>query len=203
MMARPSIQRRTPDHDGGVSLVELLVVLVLLAILAASGVPATRALVDAGQARQAAGFVASRLRIAKQHAVFRTAAEGLVFDWDGDRWTFRVCRDGNGNGLRRRELSTGPDQCVEGPYALDDLFPRVRVDVDGSLRGPGGEAGSDDPVRFGRSDMASFTPAGTATAGSLYLRSAMGVQYAVRVAGLNGRTRILRFDPGTGRWQEI
>jgi prepilin-type N-terminal cleavage/methylation domain-containing protein len=196
--------RRDPVHDDhGLSLIEVLFVLLLASLLAATTVPGAQALIDGGQARQAAGFVAARLRAARQHAVFQTAAEGLVFDWVGDRWTFRVCRDGNGNGLRRRELSAGPDRCVEGPYAIDDLFPNVQVAVDGSLRGPGGEPGNVDPVRFGRSDIASFSPAGTASAGSLYLRSALGVQYAVRVAGINGRTRVLRYDTATGRWREI
>lgn len=203
MTTHPRSCRWLAASDAGLSFVEVLVVLVLVSALAAASLPGARALIDASQARHAAAFIASRLRSAKQHAVFQTAAEGLVFDLQGDRWTFRVCRDGNGNGLRRKELSAGPDWCVEGPHALQDLFPEVQVAVDGSLRGPGGEPGNDDPVRFGRSDIASFTPAGTATAGSLYLRSAMGVQYAVRVAGINGRTRIFRFDSGTGRWREI
>jgi prepilin-type N-terminal cleavage/methylation domain-containing protein len=202
-MALPRRASWLRTSDDGVSLIELLVVLVLSSLLVAIGLPGTKAVIDAGQARQAAGFVASRLRTAKHHAVFQTASEGLVFDVSGGRWTFRICRDGNGNGLRRRELSAGPDDCIEGPYAIETLFPKVTVAVDGSLRGPGGEPGNDDPVRFGRSDIASFSPEGTATAGSLYLRSALGVQYAVRVAGMNGRTRVLRFDPATGTWREI
>jgi prepilin-type N-terminal cleavage/methylation domain-containing protein len=195
--------RAGAEGESGLTLVELLVVLAIGTVLLGLGVAGSRTVIDAGRARQAAGFVVARMRTAKHHAVFRTAAEGLVFDRIGSRWTFRVCRDGNGNGIRRAELAGGVDACVEGPYAIETLFPDVRVAVDSSVPPPGGGKGSTDPVRFGVSDVASFTPAGTATAGTLYLRSALGVQYAVRVAGINGRTRVLRFDPALGRWREI
>ena len=38
--------------------------------------------------------------------------------------------------------------------------------------------------RLGASDIASFSPEGSATAGSVYLRSARGLQYAVRVGNV-------------------
>jgi len=50
--------------------------------------------------------------------------------------------------------------------------------------------------------MASFSAAGTSTAGSLWLQSAGGTQYMVRVAGITGRVRILRFDIGSGEWRD-
>jgi hypothetical protein len=43
------------------------------------------------------------------------------------------------------------------------------------------------------------TPDGTATSGSLYLHGRER-QYAVRILGATGRTRVLRFDRGLGRW---
>jgi hypothetical protein len=83
------------------------------------------------------------------------------------------------------------------------MFPGVRVAVDGSLRGPGGEPPSPDPVRFGASNIASFSSSGSCTAGSLFLRSSQNVQYAVRIAGVTGRTRILRYNPAAGTWDEM
>jgi hypothetical protein len=81
------------------------------------------------------------------------------------------------------------------------MFPGVSFDVDPSLRGPDGEPGSADPVRFGVSDIASFSPEGTGSAGSLYLRSARGQQFAVRVGNITGRTRILKYDIASGTWR--
>jgi hypothetical protein len=104
--------------------------------------------------------------------------------------------------LRRADVTRGADRCVEGPIDLATQFSGVSIDVDPTLRGPDGEAGSADPVRLGASNLASFSAAGTCTAGSIYLRSARGEQYAVRLAGVNGRTRVLKYDRATRAWRD-
>jgi type II secretory pathway pseudopilin PulG len=185
----------------GTSMVELVVVLAAIGALASLSIPATAHSIDAGRARDASGFVAARLRLARQQAAFRTASVGLVFDQIGGRWQMRVCQDGNGTGLRRADIADGTDVCREGPHDLETMFPGVSIDVDPSLRGPDGEPGSADPVRFGVSDIASFSPEGTGSAGSLYLRSARGQQFAVRVGNITGRTRILKYDIASGTWR--
>jgi len=77
------------------------------------------------------------------------------------------------------------------------------VSVDGTIRGPDGDPPSSAPVRFGSSDIASFSPTGSCTAGSLFLRSPKGVQFAVRVAGVTGRLRLLRYDAPARVWREL
>jgi hypothetical protein len=163
-------------------------------------VPVTAASIDAGRARQAAGFIAARFHLARHRALFRSQTTGVVFDKEGEGWTFRICEDGNGDGLRRTEIAAGVDRCVEGPYDLAVLFPGVRPAVDPRLPGPDGDAGSTDAVKFGASDIASFAPEGTGTAGTIFLRSSRGRQLAVRVSNITGRTRVLRFDTGTRTW---
>lgn len=187
----------------GYSLVELLLVLMAATTFISITLPMTAATTDAERARHAASFVAARFRLARQQAVSRTASVGLVFDQVNGRWVVRVCADANDNGLRRSEVSSGVDRCLDGPHDLETMFPGVRVAVDSSLQGPGGEPGSPDPVRFGASNIASFSPSGSCTAGSLFLRSMRNVQYAVRIAGVTGRTRILRYNPAAGSWDEI
>ncbi|HEX7778030.1 MAG TPA: hypothetical protein VF424_02260 [Vicinamibacterales bacterium] len=187
----------------GYSLVELLLVLIAATTLISITLPMTAVTTDAERTRHAASFVATRFRLARQQAVARTASVGLVFDQLNGRWVVRVCADANGNGLRRSEVNAGIDRCFDGPHDLETMFPGVRVAVDSTLQGPGGEPGSPDPVRFGASDIASFSASGSCTAGSLFLRSARDVQYAVRIAGVTGRTRILRYNPAAGTWDEI
>ena len=139
--------------------------------------------------------MASRFRLARLEAVSQSRSIGLVFDQQGGRWTFRVCADGNGNGIRRAEIASGTDACLEGPHDLQAMFPGVQIAVDPTIRGPDGEPPSPDPVRFGTSNLASFSALGSCTAGTLFLRSPMGEQYAVRLAGATGRTRVLRYAP--------
>ena len=200
---RPASRPVEAKGDAGASMVELLLVLTLMVSLTSMAVPATASAIDAGRARQAAAFAAARLRLAKQQAVARTASTGLVFDQVAGRWTFRICVDGNANGLRRAEIRSGRDRCPEGPIDLATLFPGVEIAVDGTIRGPDDDPPSSDPVRFGSSNLASFSPTGGCTAGTLFLRSAKGVQYAVRVAGVTGRTRVLHYDATARTWNEV
>jgi type II secretory pathway pseudopilin PulG len=192
-----------PGGTSGYSLIELLLVLAAATTLASLALPLTSVSTDAGMARQAASFVATRLRLARQQAVARTTTVGLVFDMVNGRWSVRVCADGNNNGVRRADIGSGVDRCLEGPHDLEAMFPGVRVAVDSSLDGPAGEPPSPDAVRFGPSDIASFSSSGSCTAGSLFLRSSHGVQYAVRVAGVTGRTRVLRYNAPVGSWDEM
>ena len=193
--------RRRWQAAGGFTMIELLVVLAIAAIVLAIAAPLTANVKDASRVRHAAGFAATRFRAARQQAVAQERSVALVFDLVGADWTFRVCADGNGNGVRRAEIGTGTDDCAEGPYLFSALYPTVEVAVDPALPGPDGTEGTSDPVKFGVSDIASFSPTGSCTAGSLYLRSAHGTQYAIRVSGITGRTRILRFDPATSTWK--
>jgi type II secretory pathway pseudopilin PulG len=179
---------------------ELVVALAIVSLAAGIAVPITADSVDAGRARQAAGFVAARFHLARQRALFTARVTGLVFERAGDRWTFRVCEDGNGDGLRRAEIQTGEDACVEGPYDLTDMFPGVRAAIDPALPGPDDGVGAWDAVKFGMSDIASFSPEGGGTAGTLFLRSPKGRQFAIRVSNVTGRTRVLRYDMGTRAW---
>jgi hypothetical protein len=72
--------------------------------------------------------------------------------------------------------------------------------VDPTLPGPEGSPASPDPVRFGASDIASFSSLGSCTPGTVFLRSKNGVQFAIRVGGATGRTRILKYYAGAGKW---
>ena len=61
----------------------------------------------------------------------------------------------------------------------------------------------DAPIRLGAARQLSLSPIGTATSGTLYIASRRGVQYAVRIAGVTGRVRVLRYVPGLAQWQPV
>jgi Tfp pilus assembly protein FimT len=93
-------------RDQGASLIDVLVVLAIVATVTGISVPASGTYVDAGRARQAAAFVASRFRLARIEALNKAANVGVVFDLVDGRWSIRICRDGNRNGLRRADIRT-------------------------------------------------------------------------------------------------
>jgi hypothetical protein len=69
----------------------------------------------------------------------------------------------------------------------------VRVGINEGVPAPPPDSGildTEDPIRFGRSNILSFSPLGTATPGTFYL-AGEGVQAAVRVTGPSARVRLL------------
>ncbi len=185
------------------SFIELVFALGLAATVAAAAVPQSRASFDDLQARGAARYLASRLQRARMDAIVRNRAVALRVSRDASgSYRFSLVADGNRNGVLARDIQAGVDRAVSPPEAIRAQFPGADFGavpglpgVDSSSTPPGG-----DPIRLGSGDMAVFTPLGTATSGSLYVKSRGGAQYVVRIFGETGRTRVLKFNPGDHSW---
>ena len=164
-------------------------------ILAAIAVPQALVSIDRSRAWAAARYLSARMALARSQAVMRSATVALRFEEDQrGGFTFGVFVDGNGNGVRIRDISSGIDRRLDPPTRLSDLFPGVTIALS--------EGSSGDPVRIGSTSLMSFTPLGTATSGTIYLRGRDGSQFGVRVLGATGRTRVLRYLPATGQWTD-
>jgi hypothetical protein len=180
-------------------------VLGLVAILSGLTVPRMLHGLEELRVRGAARYIASRMQQTRMEAVSRSANAALVFTIDGDQVAFAPYLDGNRNGVRSLDIQHGLDRPLRREERLRDQFPGVRFGtlpdlpaVDASTAAPGG-----DPIRLGASSMVSFTPDGTATPGSLYLRGQGSSQFVVRVFGETGKTRILRFDLRSRTWKPL
>lgn len=165
-----------------------------MATVSAIAVPQSLAAVDRARALSAARFLASRMALARSQAVMRSTHVALQFEDRPSGITFRMFVDGNRNGVRTTDISAGIDIPVEAPVRLDELYQGVLIAVSGA-------AGS-DPVRLGASNLLSFTPFGTSTSGSIFVRGRDGSQFAVRVLGATGRVRVLRFVARSGTWTD-
>ena len=177
---------------GGYTLIEILFVTSLIAIVSAIAVPQSLVTLDRARAAAAARYLASRMAMARSHAVMRSAHVALQFDEGESGITFRMFVDGNHNGVRTSDIASDVDSPLDAPARLSDLFPGVAIAVSG-------DAGS-DPLRIGSSNLLSFTPLGTASPGSVYVRGRDGSQFAVRVLGATGRTRVQRYVQHTQAW---
>ena len=180
------------DAGQGYTLVEVLFVTALIAVLSAIAVPQSLATADRARASAAVRYLASRMAMARSHAVMRSANVALRFDEDRAGITFQMFVDGNRNGVRVRDIEASVDRPLDTPAHLSDLFPGVAIAVSG-------EAGS-DPLRIGSSNLLSFAPLGTATSGSIYVRGRDGSQFAIRILGATGRVRVQRYVSRTGAW---
>lgn len=195
--------RSTGTSEGGTSLLELVFLSALLVTLSGLAIPAMRAGLDEARTYAAARHLAGRLALARLEAVKHSANVAVRFVADGGTYRYASYLDGNGNGVRADDIGRGVDRALNPPERLGDLFAGVQFEIlDGvsAIEGGGTLGSQADPVRLGRAGMLSFSPTGSATSGTLYLRGRCTCQYAVRVLGVTGRTRVLEFRPGTRQW---
>jgi hypothetical protein len=188
-------------QERGLSLVELTVVCGLVGLAAAFSIPNFQAYSRRAHVAGAARVFTGEFRKAHSMAVRGGVYTALRFEPTEDGMEFSTYADRNRNGVRSVDIAAGIDVRIAGPFPLSGGAPGVRVGlVPGvpALPPDKGLLQGDDPIRFGKSDILSFSPIGTATPGTFYL-AGDGVQGAVRVT-TNARVRLLLWHGG--RWQE-
>lgn len=203
LVARPSSSSDFSDHrrSTGTSLVEMAIVLAVISCALGVGLPALATGADAKRTADAASFIAGQFRLARQRAIMTGRHVGVVFEDVAGEMGWRVCDDGDRDGVSRDDISAGVDRCDAPAQPLAHRFSRVRVGYLPGVPSPDGEFGV-SPLRFGTTRMAVFTPTGTASSGTVAVCGEGRGQFAVRVSGVTGRTRVLRFDPGQGLWTD-
>ena len=189
---RPRPARAGTSH--GYTLIEVVFASGLVAVLAAAAISQLTAGIERSRAVGAARYLASRLALARSQAAARSANVAVQLSATaGDTFVVGTYVDGNGNGVRTLDITAGIDTSIDVPVRLSNLFPHVTLFLN-------------DPAvssTFDSTALMSFSPLGTASSRTLYLRGADRSQYAVRVLGATGRTRVLRLVAGTGAWVEI
>jgi prepilin-type N-terminal cleavage/methylation domain-containing protein len=190
----------------GYTLIEVMFAVALGVTLASAAAAAAAQGTARLRAHVGLSAIVGRFMAARAEAVRRGVTVAVVFDPCGDSWCLRLVADGNGNGVRRADIASGIDRAIERAWTVEEGTGVLRLTVGQDLPplAPGEPrlGTGADPVRFGSGDMASFSPLGTATSGSLILSSRSGGAYAVRVLGPTGRVRAMTFEPVQGVWQE-
>ena len=168
--------------------------------MAGVALPLTGSAIDELRTLAAARYLAGRIVQSRMQAITRSTSVALRFEPSSPDYVFTPYADGNGNGVRAADIHRGLDPPVGVPTRLGDNFAGVRFgllpglpDVDGA------SGGSAEGVRIGSARILTMSANGTATSGTLYVQGRRA-QYAVRVLGATGRTRMLKYDTGSGTW---
>jgi hypothetical protein len=181
------------NNESGRTLLEMLLVLGILMTGVVVVVPALRAYGVESHIVGAGKIFKEEFWKARSVAMRLGVQTAIRFEHLDDGPSFSVYADGNDNGVRTTDIRAGIDRLVAGPIALSGGAPGVRIGINPNVPALPPDTGTldaEDPIRFGTSDMLSFSPLGTATPGTFYL-AGEGVQAAVRVTGGSARVRVL------------
>jgi prepilin-type N-terminal cleavage/methylation domain-containing protein len=195
--------RKRTSHANGYTLAEMLVTVAIIGLFVLVSIPAfgsiqRRFALRAATAQLRAVFHATRIR-----AIARGQHSGLRFFRVGGEWNFAVYDDGDGDGLRNDDIARGVDTLVAPPRVI---FPESRVItiglLDRTIKDPDGQnlTPRDSPVQFNRSALASFSPYGESTPGTIYITDRGRDLWAVRVYGATAKIRVTRYDAATRTW---
>jgi len=184
------------------------VVLAIFAVVTTMAVPHLIRQNAGHQVRLAAAETVTILRRARANATRLNVKVGVKFVITEDQIAYyRMYQDSDGDGVRSKDILAGIDTPLGPLRRMAHLGHRVGFGF------PPGEAPRDpgnpkrrlhrlqDPIRFNRSDIASFGPMGTATPGSLYLTDHRDYLVVVRLVGLSGRVRTLIYDRKEESWR--
>ena len=138
-------------------------------------------------------------------AIHRSTAVAIQFLQDTNGYSFGIFVDGNGDGVRTQDIRDTVDLRIGAVDRLSNNFAGVEFGLLAGLPAvdPGGVPPGTDPIRLGASNILSYSPSGTSSSGSLYLRGRGASQYVVRVFGDTGRVRILKFNAVARQWKGL
>ena len=193
-------------HNRGFQLIELVLVLALTGLAASLAVPWFVTLATRMELDLAAAEVVAALRLARATAVREAVHVGVKFrEQDKGIFTFTLYRDGDGDGALTRDIESEVDPPVGFPRNLHHMGRRIRLGfpLGPAPRDPGNPYRRlpPDPIRFNRSDLASFGPLGGSTAGSIYLSDGRRLLAAVRLFGRTGKVQVIHYDVERETWR--
>jgi type II secretory pathway pseudopilin PulG len=200
----PAVRPR-PVADCGYSVLELLFVVGIGMTASAVAVPQVLAGLDDVRTSAAARYLSTRLQRARMEAVMRSTNVAIQFTGTESGYEYAVYVDGNGNGVLTMDIQSGIDRRVGAVESLRSQFTGVDF---GAIAGlppvdPGGTPPGADPIRLGASSLASFSAIGSSSSGTVYIRGRGDSQYAVRILGETGKTRMMKFNRHTRRWSQL
>jgi len=180
--------QRVGARRSGFTLVELMVVLVLMAILAALVIPEMKGTFDDAVLRSTARKLADVFLVANSHAVTANRVQRVRIDAGGRRYSIEQAAGA-------RDPQRGSDAGLSD--TAGEIDERVRVAV--LKQDDGDEAGKSSPRDASREpaergDAISFYPDGTADAREVMLRDRHGYRLLLQINPITARVHVIELE---------
>jgi hypothetical protein len=175
----------------GYSIVEMVTVLAIITATGSVALPNLIAFHRESALLGAAQAFRGDFMLTRSIAIMRNTQTAIRFEKDAEgRDVYSTYSDGNFNGVQSVDIAAGIDQKLSGPHVLGAGQSGVEVGVLPDAPAPDGGPLGPEPIRFGTSRMVSFSPLGTGTPGTFYLKTRNSMA-GVRVTGGSARVRIM------------
>jgi Tfp pilus assembly protein FimT len=192
--------------EGGFSLVEAALVLMLLGLALTIAAPLCSAALSRARVTTAAAEMGQTFARLRAEAIAGRRRVGLRFKTVAGRTSFTVYADADGDGIRADDIANGTDPVLEAERDLRSRYEGIDFGMlDEAIPDVPPQSGSlppgSDPIRFGSADTVTFTPWGTASTGTLFISDGRDTVVAVVLYGRTGRIRTWRLDRSAGQWR--
>lgn len=191
----------------GVTLVDMLVTVSIIGLLTTISLASLSDILWRAALRGAVVRICGLLSMTQEDAVAMKRCRAIKFLRDADGgWSYAIYTDGDNDGVLNDDIAKGIDPLVQGPDLL--VAPRAMATIGIPAKGlpdpDGGRIRADaSPVQFNRSFLCSFSPDGSGTPGSIYLRTVAGDAAVVRCSGEGGRVSVLLLGRFLRRWRSF
>lgn len=190
----------------GMSIVEALVVLVVIALFLVVSIPRLADALRAAELAAVAGKLQGLMFRCRAFAIMNQRSTGLVFERQVDAsWRCFIVADGDGDGILRRDIDRGVDPVVSEILEFELAEAGLGILQGEFVPDPSGRGrlrgNPDDPVRAGRGDIITFTPESRATPSSVYLTDRRSRMRVLRVYGGTARVHTQVWRSGWLKWK--
>lgn len=199
-------KRSVASTDIGMSLIETVLVLAVLAIVVTAALPNFSEIRGAAALAAASSQLKGLLFRCRAYAIMNSRATAVVFEHREDgSWRCFIAVDGDGDGIRTRDIHRLVDPVVGEVLHLDGGGAGLGILQNEFVPDPSGRGrlrgDLGDPVRAGRGNIITFTPRSTATPASIYLTDHRSRMRVLRVYGGTGRVISRVWKSGWPKWR--
>lgn len=190
----------------GLTLFEILIILAVVSITLTVSLPALNSFLTRSALVTASHEFLYTMRGIRQMAITRNRYVGVKFTFENGTLYYGVFMDGDADGIRTADIRRGIDPMVKPFTPMQFSHGRIRpgilneeipdISEKKKIHNP------DDPVKFGRGNICSFSPLGASSPGTLYLTDGYDLQAAIRVFHLSALPRVMIYTPGRG-WHRM